>query len=133
VANDGAGDEAADRRSHDHDIHDGAVEREFERAEQMLADARTAREVDISTATVVNRLSYACFHAAQAALYAHGFDPQSHGGVQTLLGRELITTGDVAREHGRVLSDMDTYQLLQIRFLYSVCGVIFSCRFSRHT
>ncbi|WP_059058563.1 PadR family transcriptional regulator [Halobacterium hubeiense] len=25
------------------------------------------------------------------------------------------------------------YQLLQIRFLYSACGAIFSCRFSRHT
>lgn len=36
----------------------------------MLADAAKAHEVGISKATIVNRLCYACFHAAQAALYA---------------------------------------------------------------
>ena len=86
------------------------VDRQFDRAEQMLADATTANEVDISTATVVNRLYYACFHAAQAALYARGFEPRSHGRVGTLLGRELIQTGEVPREHGRFLNDMATYR-----------------------
>lgn len=86
------------------------ITREFEKAEQMLADARKAREVDISQATIVNRLYYACFHAAQGALYAHGFTPQSHGGVQTLLGRELIQDGDVAREKGRFLNQMETFR-----------------------
>ena len=76
----------------------------------MLADAKTAHEVGISKATVVNRLYYACFHAAQAALYARGFDPQSHGRVQTRLGQELIQPGDVPRELGRFLNDMQTYR-----------------------
>lgn len=76
----------------------------------MLADARKASEVGISKATVVNRLYYACFHAAQGALYANGFDPQSHGHVQTLLGRELIQKGDVQREDGRFFNDMETYR-----------------------
>lgn len=58
---------------------------------------------------IVNRLYYACFHAAQAALYVRGFDPQSHGRVQTLFGQELIQSGDVPREFGRFLNDMETY------------------------
>lgn len=85
------------------------VEREFAKAEQMLADAETAHEVDISKATIVNRLYYACLHAAQAVLYSHGFDPQSHERVQTLLDRELIRTGELDREHGRFLNDIETY------------------------
>ena len=86
------------------------IDRELERADQMLADARTADEVGISKATIVNRLSYACFHAAQAALYGRGWDPQSHGHVQTLLGRELVQSGAVPRELGRFFNDMETYR-----------------------
>lgn len=92
------------------DVPDADVDREFSKAEQMLADARKANEVGISKATVVNRLYYACFHAAQGALYARGYNPQSHGRVQTLLGRELIKDGDVPREFGRFLNDMETYR-----------------------
>lgn len=92
------------------DVPPAAVDREFSRADLMLEDARTAHEVDISKATIVNRLYYACFHAAQAALYARGFDPRSHGQVQTMLGRELIQTGEVPREFGRFLNDMETYR-----------------------
>lgn len=92
------------------DIPNRDIEQEFETAEQMLADARTATEVDISKATIINRLYYACFHAAQAALYARGHNPQSHGQVQTLLGRELIQPGDVPRDLGRFLNDMETYR-----------------------
>jgi len=92
------------------DVPEATVDEEFERAAQMLADAKKAHEVGISKATVVNRLYYACFHAAQAALYARGFDPQSHGRVQTRLGQELIQPGDVPRELGRFLNDMQTYR-----------------------
>lgn len=92
------------------DVPREAVDREFEQAEQMLADATKAHEVDISKATVVNRLYYACFHAAQAVLYSRGFEPRSHGHVQTLLGRELVQPGDVPREFGRFLNDVETYR-----------------------
>ena len=92
------------------DVPQATVDAEFERAEQMLADAKKAHEVGISKATIVNRLYYACFHAAQAALYARGFDPQSHGRVQTRLGQELVQPGDVTRELGRFLNDMQTYR-----------------------
>lgn len=94
----------------DGDVPRATIEREFATAEQMLADAETAHEVDISKATIVNRLYYACFHAAQAVLYSRGFDPQSHGRVQTLLGRELIQTGEVDRQQGRFLNDVETYR-----------------------
>lgn len=96
--------------SEDDDIPPGDVDREFERAEQMLADAKKAHEVGISKATVVNRLYYACFHAAQATLYDQGLNPTSHGHVNTLLGQELIQDGPVARGHGRFLNDMATYR-----------------------
>jgi uncharacterized protein (UPF0332 family) len=92
------------------DIPQTDIDREYSTAEQMLADATKATEVGISKATIVNRLYYACFHAAQAALYARGCDPQSHGRVKTLLGRELIQNGDVPREFGRFLNDMETYR-----------------------
>jgi uncharacterized protein (UPF0332 family) len=76
----------------------------------MLADARKATEVSISKATVVNRLNYACFHAAQTALYARGFVPESHEAVQTLLGRELIKPGEVGREFGRFYDGLETFR-----------------------
>lgn len=92
------------------DIPQVDIDRELEKAEQMLSDAETAADVGISKATVVNRLYYACFHATQAALYARGRNPRSHGQVQTLLGKELIKPGDVPRDLGRFLNDMETYR-----------------------
>lgn len=92
------------------DISQEDIDQEFSQAEQMLADATRAFEVDISKATIVNCLYYACFHAAQAALYSHGSNPQSYGHVQMLLGRELIQNGDIPRKFGRFLNDMETYR-----------------------
>jgi uncharacterized protein (UPF0332 family) len=92
------------------DIPQATIDRELEQAERMFLDARNAQTVDISDATIVNRLNNACFHAAQAALYARGYNPRSHGRVQTLLGQELIQTGDVPREFGRFFNDMETYR-----------------------
>ncbi len=94
----------------DDDVASEDVDDELDNAEQMLDDATKAHDVGISKGTVVNRLYYACFHAAQAALYARGINPQSHGAVQTLLGRELIKEGAVEREHGRFLNDIETYR-----------------------
>lgn len=92
------------------DVHPIDIDREQSKAAQMLSDAEKAVEADISKATIVNRLYYACFHAAQAALYAHGHRPRSHGHVQTLLGRELIQSGEVSGTFGRFLNDMETYR-----------------------
>jgi uncharacterized protein (UPF0332 family) len=87
---------------------EATVDKEFEWAEQKLA--MKAQEIGISKATVANRLYYACFHVAQAAVYTRGFDHQSHGWVQTCLGQEMTQPGDVPRELGRFLNDMQTYR-----------------------
>lgn len=92
------------------DIPRTAVDQELGKAEQLLSDATKALEVGISKATIVNRLYFACFHAARAALYSHGLNPQSQGQVQTLLGQEFVQPGDLAREHGRFLNDMETFR-----------------------
>lgn len=92
------------------DIPRADIDAELARAEQMLADATQAHEVGISKATIVNRLYYACFHAAQAALYARGHEPRSHGQVVTLVGSELVQGGALDRSLGRFLNDMETYR-----------------------
>lgn len=51
------------------------VERELQQARQALSDAETAREAGVSDAAVINRLYYASFHAVQAVLYDHGYEP----------------------------------------------------------
>lgn len=81
-----------------------AVEDQLRQARQALADAEGARDVELSDAVVINRLYYACFHAAQAVLYDRGHDPHSHGGVLSMFGSELVVPGDVARERGRLLN-----------------------------
>lgn len=94
----------------DEDVPRADIDAELERAEQMLSDAKQARQVGISKATVVNRLYYACVHATRAALYARGHDPRSHGQVVTLVGSELVQGGSLDRSLGRFLNDMETYR-----------------------
>lgn len=79
---------------------------QFRQARQALDDAEGAREADLSDAVVVNRLYYACFHAAQAVLYDRGHEPESHGGVLSLFGSEVVVEGDASRSHGRLLNDL---------------------------
>lgn len=47
-----------------------AAQQELERAREALADARVLLEGQGSDVGVLNRLYYAAFHGAQAALYA---------------------------------------------------------------
>jgi uncharacterized protein (UPF0332 family) len=78
-----------------------AVEDQLRQAEQAFEDAVGAKEADLSDAVIVNRLYYACFHAAQAALYDRGHEPTSHGGVLSLFGSEVAVDGEATREQGR--------------------------------
>jgi len=80
------------------------VEDQLRQAEQAMSDARGARDAELSDSVVVNRLYYACFHAAQATLYDQGFEPESHGGVLSLFGSEIVLGGGATREHGRLLN-----------------------------
>lgn len=83
---------------------DEAVTDQLRQARQALDDAEGARDADLSDAAVINRLYYACFHAAQAVLYDRGYEPTSHGGVLSLFGSEVVAAGAAPREHGRFLN-----------------------------
>jgi uncharacterized protein (UPF0332 family) len=85
-----------------------AVEAQLRQARQALSDAEGARDAGLSDAVVVNRCYYACFHAAQAVLYDRGNQPESHGGVLSLFGSEVVVEGDASRSQGRFLNDLST-------------------------
>ena len=83
---------------------------QLRQAQQALADATGAYEAGLSDAVVVNRLYYACFHAAQAVLYDRGLEPESHGGVLSLFGSEVVVEGAATREQGRFLNDLSAFR-----------------------
>lgn len=76
---------------------------ELERARDALTDARVLLAGEGTVAGVLNRLYYAAFHGAQAALYARGRNPSSHGHVRQQFGQYLVLSGEVSREKGRLL------------------------------
>lgn len=82
------------------------VREELEKARSALDDAQALRGVDGSDEGVVNRLYYAAFHAAQAALYSRDVDPGTHGAVRNRFGELFVKTGDAEREHGRLLTTL---------------------------
>ena len=84
------------------------VDEQLTQARQALSDAKGAREAALSDTVVVNRLYYACFHAAQAVLYDRRLEPKSHGGVLSLFGSEVVLAGDASRQQGRFLNDLST-------------------------
>lgn len=84
-------------------------EEELQEARDALSDARVLKG-DGTDKAVVNRLYYACFHAAQAVLYAKGFEPRTHEGVAMLFGREVVLGGDASAEDGRFLNELRDYR-----------------------
>lgn len=86
------------------------ADEEMQEARDALADAEKMLEAGVTEKAVVTRLYYACFHAANAVLYAKGFEPQTHQGTMRLFGREVVKTGDATGEDGRFLNDMRSYR-----------------------
>ncbi|WP_415382995.1 HEPN domain-containing protein [Halosimplex sp. TS25] len=82
------------------------VEEELSKARVALGDAESLVTSGGSDAGIVNRLYYACFHAAQAALYDCGVEPSSHGAVRNLFGEHLVLDGDMSRDQGRLLTTL---------------------------
>jgi uncharacterized protein (UPF0332 family) len=80
---------------------------ELELAHGALAEAEALRQQEAERGTV-NRLYYACFHAARAVLYDRGFDPESHDTVIRWFGREIILEGDASDADGRFLRQLYT-------------------------
>lgn len=87
---------------------DAEIADQQRQARQALTDADGARSAELSDAVIVNRLYYACFHAAQAVLYDRGMTPESHGAVLSLFGSELVVEGVTSRDRGRFLNDLST-------------------------
>lgn len=67
-------------------------------------------EGDGTDAGVLNRLYYAAFHGAQAALYARGKNPSSHGHVRQQFGQHLVLEGEAPRAMGRLLGTLYDYR-----------------------
>lgn len=82
---------------------------EFERAREALADAEVLKSRG-SKRGVVNRLYYACFYATRGVLHTKGFDPDTHAGILTLFGREVVGAGDATGDDGRFLNRMESYR-----------------------
>lgn len=83
---------------------------ELEKAHAALDDARTMLQAGVSDEAIVNRLYYACFHSANAALYDRGFEPSTHKGTISLFGQELVLEGPIARERGQFLNRLRDYR-----------------------
>lgn len=77
---------------------------EFRKATDALEDARTMHASDGTDEAVVSRCYYACFHAANAALYDCGHEPNTHKGTISLFGQELVLDGPISRDEGRFLN-----------------------------
>lgn len=82
------------------------VDEELTKAHQAFGDAKRLLDSGGSDEGVVNRLYYAAFHGAQAFLYERDVEPTSHGAVRNLFGTEGVLEGEVAREHGRLLTTL---------------------------
>lgn len=80
---------------------------EWELAYGALAEAEMLRQQEAERGTV-NRLYYACFHAARAILYDRGLDPESHGTVIRWFGRDIILEGNASDDNGRFLRQLYT-------------------------
>lgn len=75
------------------------------RAHEDLDAARSNHENGYER-VALNRLYYACFHAARAVLYDRGYDPSKHRRVMSLVDRELVHKGRLPSEQSQTLRDL---------------------------
>ncbi|MEA3404048.1 MAG: HEPN domain-containing protein [Armatimonadota bacterium] len=73
------------------------------RASEALQEAHLLLENEHVEAAA-NRTYYAVFYAASALLEAQGIQAGRHSALIRLFGREFVSTGLMARRHGRTLS-----------------------------
>jgi uncharacterized protein (UPF0332 family) len=83
---------------------------ELEEANAALSDATQLRNVGGRDEAIVNRLYYACYHAAKGVLYAKGFEPTTHQGVISLFGEKVVLAGKASKDAGRFLNNMRDYR-----------------------
>lgn len=85
------------------------VEEELREANDALSDAAVLKNGGTDKA-IVNRLYYACFHAAQSVLYSQGFEPKTHQGVVSLFGQHVVLTGETSKADGRFPNELRDYR-----------------------
>lgn len=111
---------------------DERAKKQIQEAKDVLSDAEVLRRGGGRDESIVNRLYYASFHAAQAALHTRGFDPSTHGGVVEVFGRELIEKGEATRNDGRFLHNLqDERDAADYNLSYDSLGVDIEARFAR--
>lgn len=81
----------------------------LEKAEKFLSDARTGLSQDMSLETVQNRLYYAMFLSAKAALLTRGIETGTHSSVNRQLGRVFVKKENIIdKETGSFYSRQQT-------------------------
>ena len=73
------------------------------KAHQAIDDARLLLDHD-RTEAAVNRIYYAAFDAARAALLTQDEAPSSHSGVKSRFSYHFVRTNRIDRRHGRTLA-----------------------------
>ncbi len=76
-------------------------------AEESLGDLESVE--DVSDRMFWNSLYYSVFYSAKAALHSLGFEPKTHEGTDTLVGKILcVDEGFITREQSKFYSRMRT-------------------------
>lgn len=88
----------------------GDVAAALQEAHTLLSDVRAFKDSGVSDDTTVNRLYYACYHATKAVLYDRGHDPKTHEGIKSLLGKELVLSGELSRADGEFFNEIQNHR-----------------------
>lgn len=92
--------------------HSDAVRAELDQAERSLRSSKVLLD-DGDTSGSINRLYYALYHAAKAALIAQGVDiPKTHSGLIAAFGASLVKTGKIDALLGKLLNKVEHERLL---------------------
>lgn len=77
----------------------------IEKARECLDSARDEKAAGRGTFSV-NRLYYACFYAASAALLSRGLEFKKHSGVRASFHQNLVKTGMVSLSDGELYDEL---------------------------
>lgn len=81
------------------------VKAELNAAHQALKDAELlVKEERLESS--ISRAYYAVYHAARAALQAHGSNPTTHKGVKSEFGRLFVKTGKIEDDYNTILQEL---------------------------
>lgn len=81
------------------------IQAEIRNARERLRAARSLLDAGL-TPDAISRAYYAAFHAAKAALALHGLHAESHVGLRTLFGLNLVDKQIVDRRLGKILVEL---------------------------